>query len=231
MTRAWGPTTKAVAVATLAASALLLPWAARNASLPGGRWSLSDGRSGMALWVGTWERNGDWARRGIPSPDFPPYAFRDAAEERVATAAWLRRDDRLLRDLALDRLRDQPVDVIRTWAMRYPQLWLGTRFELMDLRAPAGSIGWTLIKGGLYAINAFGLLLAIIGMALAVRARSAGIALLAIPPLYIAAIILPFHNIETRYSMPAVPFLYVFAAYALLRGADYWRSKRRPASA
>jgi uncharacterized membrane protein len=39
--------------------------------------------------------------------------------------------------------------------------------------------------------------------------------LFAIPVAYTALVYIPFHNVETRYSLMALPFLYLFSAFAI----------------
>lgn len=68
-------------IAAILAFALTVPWQLRNASLPGGSFALSDGRSGFNLWIGTWERDGDWYLRGLDNADYPPKPFARPAND------------------------------------------------------------------------------------------------------------------------------------------------------
>jgi hypothetical protein len=190
------------------------PWIFRNGSLPDGRYALSYGTFGRNLWVGTWERNPDWAH-GSHSPYVAPaYAFRSDGERNEILRAFDVTDDTVFQKVAIDRLKTSPIEVIKTWIARYPYLWIGTRSELTPLTAAQGGLAWRAIKMSLFATNAIVLFLGLAGILLAFRARSP-LSVLIVPIVYIGVIYVPFHNIEPRYSAAALPFLYYFLVYGL----------------
>ena len=81
------------------------------------------------------------------------------------------------------------------------------------------------MKSALWGLNALLLLLAAIGLALNRRRERW---LFAVPIPYLAGIYLPFHSVETRYSVAAVPFLLLFAIDGL---AALWRRSANDADA
>jgi hypothetical protein len=162
----------------------------------------SHGRMGLNLWVGTWERNGDWYLSGVNKPRFPAYAFRSPAEERAVRMNW--NADEALKNIAVQRIKADPIGTVATWALRYPRLWIGTRSDNIAFRF-RGPL-WVAFKVAFWGLN-----LLIIGLGLWGLPRT-----LAPPVLYAALIYIPFHNVETRYSLFAFPFL--LAGVARLRG-------------
>ena len=200
---------KPALIATAVAALVILPWPLRNASLPAGSFSMGNGRAGFNLWVGTWERNIDWARPSVANPTFPHYAFRDIAERQRLLVALQAGDDSAFKDAAVSRIRTNFPFVLKSWASRYWRLWSGTRSDA-KFRAAVGSLPWYVAKAVLLALNLLTLALGLVGMALNWRRP-----LMALPVVYIALVHIPFHNVEARYSLPAVPFLYFFAVTAM----------------
>lgn len=213
-------------LAAIVAFAVTMPWQLRNASLPHGSFALSEGRSGFNLWIGTWKRNGDWYLQGVDNADYPPEAFRSAPERQTLLSAYHEGDDAAFRAVAIHRIVSDPLGTLRTWAIRYPKLWIGTRSDQMAMRAERGSIVWTLAKAGFWSLNLLTLVAGIVGMALAVRERRRDLIPYTLPILYTALLYIPFHNSETRYSLPALPFLYLFVAYLGLRLGEWRRFDR-----
>jgi hypothetical protein len=192
-----------LAIAAATAYIVVLPWVLTTGSL-------SEGRLGMNLWVGTWERNGDWLLPGgVANPHFPSYAFRTLAEEKAVRSAWASKDDKALLRIALDQIQDDPAGTAMNWAIRYPRLWIGTRSDQVQFRLERHSPLWIAIKSALYGLN---LILLAAGLAGAWAARRTKLILFLIPPLYIGLVYVPFHNVEPRYSLAPIPFLCLFAS-------------------
>lgn len=203
---------KRFAVALLVSYAVILPWQIRNTTIPNGGFEVSQGRFGYNLWIGTWERTGDWMLPGLDHARYPPEAFRSEQERQELLAAWKRQDDRPFQRVAIDRITKAPAAAVGTWAKRYDRLWLGTRTDQVRLRPAPGSAVWTLLKLAFYALNVVTLLLGFAGLLMALRTKWS---FFAIPVIYTAAVYIPFHNVETRYSLMALPFLYLFASFAI----------------
>lgn len=205
----WAGVGKKALIAALAAYLVILPWPLRNSTLPDGHFAMSEGRFGLNLWVGTWERDPSWLLSGVGN--FPDTAYRSPAEKAALTAAWRVRDDRPFRQVAVDRILNDPATTLATWAVRYPRLWIGTRTDQIEWRLERGSTPWTIFKTGFFGLNLLLLALGGIGAFLADRRYFLFLA----PVAYTALIYVPFHNAETRYSLPALPFLILFAASAV----------------
>ena len=108
-------------------------------------------------------------------------------------------------------MREEPGQTLINWAIRYPRLWLGTRMDLQPMRAARGSLLYTALKSMFWGLN---LIMLALGLAALVARRNW---YLAIPVVYTALLYTPFHNIETRFTLPVVPFL-LFAAADWLGG-------------
>jgi len=126
---------KSALVAAACAFLTILPWQVAHDTS-----KISDGRGGFALWIGTWERNADWQLPGIPNAAWPANAFRSPAEEQQVKQAIARRDEAPLAAIAIDRIRSDSVAVAKTWALRYPRLWIGSRADSLPLRFERGSV-------------------------------------------------------------------------------------------
>ena len=199
---------KRFAIVLVVSLAVIVPWQVRNSTLPEG----SASRFGYNLWIGTWERTGDWMLPGLDNALYPPEAFRSEQEKAELLAAWKRQDDRPFLRVAIDRITGSPAATAATWAKRYYRLWLGTRTDQVQLRSARGSAPWTVLKAGFWGLNLVTLLLGLAGLAMALRTRWS---FFAIPVAYTALVYIPFHNVETRYSLMALPFLYLFSAFAI----------------
>jgi hypothetical protein len=179
--------TKAAMNMALIAYLVSLPWFVTH----------EPSRMGLNLWVGTWERNGDWYLNGLKNPRFPPYAFRSAEEEHLVRSTWP--NDAVLKQQAIERIRADPFGVAQAWTSRYWRLWLGTRSDHLQFRVQRHSVGWKVEKSAFWLLNFLTLMFGLWGLLKPDR--------FAVPVLYVALIYIPFHNVETRYSLMALPFL------------------------
>jgi hypothetical protein len=172
---------------------------------------------GWNLWIGTWERNGEWK---TSLENWPSEATQSPEERDRLMKAWRARDDRVFLDKSLERYRTQPRKVLSAWVDRYPWQWIGTRTELTQLALKARSPGWYAFKGVMWLLNTLILALGLAGAALALYRRDR-IAVLIVPIVYLGLIYIPFHNTELRYSLPAVPFLIALTCYLLAALKQY----------
>jgi hypothetical protein len=208
---------KAALLAGACAFLTVLPWQVAHHSL-----KISDGRGGFALWIGTWERNADWQLPGIANAAWPPNAFRSDAERQRVVQAIAAHDEGPLTEVAIDRIRSEPVSVLKTWALRYPRLWVGTRADSLPLRFERGSFGWYTTKLAFFGLNLAVLALALVG---AWRLRRDPVArLIGVPIAYLGVILIPFHNTEPRYSLPAIIPLLFLAGGAFLGNTSSHRN-------
>lgn len=180
---------------------------------------LSEGRMGLNLWIGTWETEPSWIDRGFAHATYPADAFRSPAERNTVLEAIATRDDPTLRRIAIDRLRERP-SAIANWFARQRYMWLGTRTELHQLRPARHTLPWKATKAAFWLLNLVTLIAGI--TALAITRRWVLIA----PIAYIAAIYLPFHSTEPRYSLFALPFFYAAIALVITSRSDRDRWQR-----
>lgn len=205
-----------------ATAVVVLPWTARNAVVLGSFVPISSGRLGGSLWVATWVVNTDFARAdGYTLTVFPPEATRTADERRLVAEAFApetthQRKDDILRHLAFARFRDEPMAVLARCMMRWPQLWLGTRYDIFTLHPglfPRGSAQWITVKSLLWGANFALLAFGAFGAWLAVRRRSA-LSWLLLPIAFTGAAYFPTNSYENRYSQPVLAWILLFAALA-----------------
>lgn len=185
-------------VACVTAFLAVIPWQIAH----GGK--VSEGRAGFALWIGTWETNPDWMLGGITNwPEKRPDLL----------AAGQRHDDAPFIKAAIEKMRAEPAAVIKTWAVRYPRLWVGTRTDAMPMRIERHGAAWFAFKVAFFTLNLAILVLALIGMWRLRHDPRARI--LAVPAVYLGTVLIPFHNTEPRYVLPAMIPLLWFAGHAI----------------
>lgn len=202
------------------------PWAFRNSQLTGGGVFLSKGIFWQNIWFGTWMQ--DWSNDRKPMvnnpgelpdnarrtyPNISPIIILDAIKNE---------DQEFFKKNTIHLIQKNPIKVISTWIKRYPLLWLGTRSDLNTTYLEARSAAWYFMKVMFYLYNLMLIVLAIPGLAIALRIRSE-LSLLCIPIFYNGIIYIPFYNIETRYTLPVMPLLIIFGVYFVL----YLFDKRR----
>jgi hypothetical protein len=229
--RALAPLVRGSAALLLGALLLVLPWTARNLHAFHQPIPVTKGLLWYNLWIGTWERNGDWEAVTL-ARHLPEEAYRDARERERITAALAEENvnvrEAAFRSLTVDRLQSEPATVVARWVRRAPRMWLGTRFDLFTFRpaslAPRRPL-WILFKSALFGLNSLVLLSALGGLIYTVRNRKP-LLWFALPIAYDIAIYFPFHNIESRFSQPVYPFVLIFAAAALWRVIALVRSRR-----
>lgn len=214
-------------LAVLVATAVIAPWTARNV-LIGKPTVVSKGLMGENLFIGTWEVDGRWASAGSHH-DFPPEAFESPAEEeRVrALVADPVGNDAALRDIAVARIRARPLQVVGVWLRRMPHLWIGSRTEAFSFRPAAlerGRAGWWALKIIAWSANLAVLAGGLLGAALTIRRREV-LRLLVVPVGWTAAVYLPFHSTENRYSEPVLALIVVLCVHGCV---EVWRARRRP---
>ncbi len=212
---------------SLAAALTVAPWTARNVVSTGQLALVSKGLLGFNLWVGTWERDGNWV--AARAAGYPPYAYRDDRErERVAAlerSTSSQEQDRGFRALAVERWRAEPAAVAARGVARTRFMWLGTRSDLFEFwPAPlrAGAPSWYALKAGLWALNLAVIASAMVGMAVAIRRERRALWLVA-PIAMNAAVYVPFHSTETRYSQPVYPLVVLFACVGAMTAVEVVR--------
>lgn len=208
------------AVLVLSVCLVVLPWTLRNYYVAKRLVPVSEGRLGYGLWVGTWATNAEFTKDDATNQKrvYPPEAFRSQAEKELidnAEELGIAKGEPIFRSLAIQRIYDEPISVLRTYFVRAPLLWLGTRFDIFQLNAkwfPRNSHSWVAVKIILWGLNFSLMLLGTAGIVLAWRQRNP-VLILVLPIFYTAIVYLPF-MFEPRYSQPVYPFILVFAGIA-----------------
>ncbi len=218
-----------VGVLVISMLLVITPWTIRNHHVSD-RWIfVSEGRLGYSLWAGTWAIDGKFTKNemgGNPRV-YPPEAFRNASEKELITG--IKDSDHAYRSLAIKRIIEEPGNVLMTYLIRAPLLWLGTRFDIFQLNAsifPYNSSSWIVVKSILWGINSLLLLSAILGACVAWHRRY-NVVIISLPILYTALIYFPLPGFENRYSQPVYPFLLVFAGIFISFMADKFSSSSK----
>lgn len=222
-------------VLVISACLVILPWTLRNYHDSGRVVPISDGRLGLSLWMGTWAVNGGFTANDSIGGQrvYPAEAFRNQIEKNViekALAKMNKEGDKNLLHLAIQRIQDEPIAVLKVYSVRSPLLWLGTRFDIFQLNTihfKRHSIPYTIAKSILWGINTIFIIFAFGGMVIAWKQRNR-ILILALPVFYTALIYFPLLSAENRYSQPVYPFLLIFAGVAAMNLTNKLKKPSRP---
>jgi hypothetical protein len=200
---------------------VVAPWTLRNAIQFGSLIPVSKGLMGFGLWVGTWERNGDWMKRAPGGEyDYPSYAFQSERERQLVEdlrqgkiqkhTEFVETDQPFLA-LAKERIRAQPLAVLATYFKRHWHLWVGSRndqFLLNQAFLKTGTVTWKLFKSASWGLSIVLCTVGLSGLLFADSRRRKALARVCLVPIAATSLVyFPFHNIETRYSQPVLPLL------------------------
>ncbi|CAB1061318.1 hypothetical protein D1BOALGB6SA_6091 [Olavius sp. associated proteobacterium Delta 1] len=197
---------------------VIAPWALRNYMTYKQLIPTSVGAMGLNLFNGTYE-NGDWQGWG----KYPDKIFK-SPEMKKEVIAWdrklgfhltrgtigLKDYDLRFKRLALNTIRDNPLNCFMVWIQRLPRLWYQNYIQMYVYREPSGIwfIGYAIFS-----------LTALFLMKPEIRIACLPIFLLF---LYMNLVYLPFH-IEPRYGVTIYPGLIVLTAIGLyLSGSKVW---------
>jgi len=198
---------------------IISPWIIRNYQiLPNSPPFISKGISGGSLFVGTWlasknEWSTDYAK------ELPQKAFElTRVDPSFVAEAFKKRDDVSLRKFAIEAIINHPFKVTRNWLTRSVDMWVGTRSDLTLFKLSPSGISLFVLKAFLGLSD----ILLLIGSTVSIASfvffrKSRWAILLASLPIYNFFIYLPFYSIETRYSHPSLPVLFLFFILILLK--------------
>lgn len=206
---------------------VVAPWTIRNYRAFGRVIPVSAGRLGYSLWMGTWATDGSFTVGDATGRSYPDVAFLSDQDREAVDAADPAHAEPLFKQLFVERIRAEPGTVLGRWLLRWPRLWLGTRFDIFELHRgllPYGSLQWKVVKAGLFLINGLFFLGALLGAVVVWRQRSP-LLLATIPLAFTALAYLPLNSFENRYSQPMFPFLTLLVGAALVSLGD-WRGAR-----
>jgi hypothetical protein len=195
---------------------VVAPWAVRNAWRTGELVLGTQGGAGAALWIGTWGEEGQmWSveKRGDTTTYvLPPEAYDSPGEERRARAAVHayrkfiyedpdakfegRHPDAVLLEIALERIR------------RNPLKWLRLRFKEAPLLWQPPFANWGDWVANPFALNAFfgWTFFALAAGSIALAWRDPKYHPLWVPVVYYALVHFPFHT-EFRYGATMYPLV------------------------
>lgn len=193
---------------------VIAPWALRNYMTYKQFIPTSVGALGLNLFIGTFE-NEDWHGWG----QFPDRIYK-SPEMKKEVKAWhaklvyhlrrgtigLKEYDQQFKALALETIKENPLDCFMLWIQRLPRLWYQDYIDMYQYREPSGI--W-FIMYFLFSVAA----LILVGPDL--RIALSPILLLFI---YMNLIYLPLH-IEPRYGVPLYPGLCLLAAIGWWQGS------------
>lgn len=199
---------------------VVAPWTIRNFYLSDELIPVSQGRLGLGLWLGTWAEDGEWSKLHLGKNYliFPEEAFR-TEEERLLVEGEIAKGknhvhmEDLYLSLAIERIKEEPFEVLKTYILRSPNLWVGTRFDLFPLNKEwfeRGSAQWFLVKSSLWGLNFILLSFCLLGLALTLK-RKDRLMFFSIPILYTLIFNFPLNSYEMRYSYPVLPYMLLFA--------------------
>jgi hypothetical protein len=218
----------------LAATGLVVaPWTVRNAVQFDRIIPVSAGRLGFSLWLGTWATDAEFTKSDATGRRiYPPEATRTPEEramldEAVAPGVDPQHADALFRSLAGARLRSEPVRVVGRCLLRWPRLWLGTRFDIFTLNRtalPYGSRPWTVVKAALWGLNAVFLVLGLVGAVVVIRRKTA-LRWALVPLAFTGAVYFPLNSFENRYSQPVLQFALLLGGCAVTPAFEWWRNR------
>ena len=171
---------------------------------------MSKGIAGRGLYIGTWQRDNVWNKDWLRGRNLPDWAFDNQEQRQSLEHAVQVNDESVLLAETARRIKERPLSVLATWLARSRTMWVGTRSDIVTFRLPSGSFSWTLFKSIMWGMNTILLLLGLTGLVVHGLSRSP-LTIFSAVIAYVYLIYLPFINIETRYSMPALPWLCLFA--------------------
>lgn len=188
------------------AGVLLGIWTYRNSQHIGSPVMTAKGGFGEMLHRGTFEGNHPWQGWGRAPDSITSDEERNELKRMYAGfiqyqmtgTAEILEFDRYFMKKALERIREHPVRIARSWLNNLPRLWYQNYIQMFRDREPPG---WIILIYFVFA--AAGL----------VRARAFSrpyLYTLVLPLVYVTLIFLPLH-IESRYCIPVLPFLITLA--------------------
>ena len=121
--------------------------------------------------------------------------------------------DALGLEYTLKRMKEEPLKVLRTYIIRSPNLWFGTRFDMFPLNKEwfeRETTVWYVVKSSFWGLNFIMICLSLLGLIIGFR-RKDRVLIASLPILYIAIINFPLNSYEIRYSYPVLPYIVLFA--------------------
>jgi 4-amino-4-deoxy-L-arabinose transferase-like glycosyltransferase len=197
----------------------IFPWVIRNNVISDKLLIISDGRLGYSLWIGTWAEDGKFTIKKNNSniPNYPEKAFRNEEEKKFILEGFTNGIETIDKDftkIAIERIKGDPINVLKTYIIRFPKLWLGTRtdpFSFNNNLLERGAKPWFVVKSFFYLINLIIVSSGLLGMVILLKKDFKKYFLITIPILYTSAIYLPLNSFENRYTQPLMLLMLFFS--------------------
>jgi 4-amino-4-deoxy-L-arabinose transferase-like glycosyltransferase len=200
--------------------ATILPWIVRNNLISDKFILISDGRLGYSLWIGTWAEDGKWTiKNDNGNINFPEKAFRNKDEKYFITQNFKKGIDKIDDDfkrIAIERIKSDPVGILKTYITRFPNLWLGTRTDIFlfnnDLIKKNGKV-WFFLKVFFYIINFILVITGFFGIIILLKENFKKYFLITIPIFYTSIVYMPLNSFENRYTQPVLLLMLFFSSF------------------
>jgi hypothetical protein len=137
---------KKAMIFTISAFIVISPWTIRNYVVFKKPILVSTGITGYSLFAGTW-----WSHDTWKWGEFPDGIFKDQIEKKRVNEVrrkWvfglnsgtmeIQKYDDELREMAFDRMRENPRKVVLIWLKRIPSLWWQNYIQLYPMKWPPG---------------------------------------------------------------------------------------------
>jgi len=201
---------------------VISPWAIRNSLEKDGGFFVSDGEVfWLTLFAGTYMTSHKDDVMPIYNPNYVPRVIfekhnLDITEEEFKEKFLNPKENQgFFREKTLKYMKENPVDLIFTWIKRAPQMWLGTRTDLVNWTIERETSLWYSFKTFFYLMNLMFLSFSLLGFYACFQNHRYSLFLIT-PIIYNALIYIPFYNIETRFSQPIYPLLLIFSGFGMI---------------
>ena len=137
---------KTMTIFMVSALIVIIPWTIRNYICFKEPIIVSTGGLGSGLFIGTYESN-DW--KGWR--DFPDYIYRSIEEKKLVEKLFsdfgyyfrngsikIREVDAALTAIALDKLKSDPLRIVKLWVEKIPRLWYQNYIQMYAVKEPSG---------------------------------------------------------------------------------------------
>jgi len=214
---------KYIALFLIAYSCAIAPWVVRNATLPSDNFiGISKGILWPNLWVGTWMRDDLLLSSALSSGFIEQDQFELFVEKHENKGS----EQDFFREHTINNLVNKPLQVLDNWLYRIPKMWIGTRTDLFQMRFEKRSLYWYASKIFFFGTNfvMISLFLAVLVIGIIRKDRAAYLSSIFI--IYILLIYMPFYNIETRYSQPAISVMLLYIAISGVFYKDIFKNTK-----
>ena len=201
---------------------VISPWVIRNSLEKEGGFFISSGDIFWSnLFVGTYmtsikeDAMPEYNPSYVPRVIFEKHNLDVTEEEMLEKFLNAEENQEFFREKTLKYMKENPVGLIFTWIKRAPQMWLGTRTDLVNWTIERETSLWYSIKTFFYLMNLMFLSFSLLGFYACLKSYRYSLFLIT-PIIYNALIYIPFYNIETRFSQPIYPLLLIFSGFGMI---------------